>query len=74
MRRDLFSLKHKVAVVTGGYQGIGKVVAGYLADAGADIVIFDLKDASDRRRNQEGIWSVGGRLYLRRDRSGGCEE
>ena len=46
MKHDIFSLKNKVAVVTGGNQGIGKVVAGYLADAGADVVILDLNDAS----------------------------
>jgi NAD(P)-dependent dehydrogenase (short-subunit alcohol dehydrogenase family) len=46
MKRDIFSLKKKVAVVTGGRQGIGKVVAGYLADAGADIVILSLHDAA----------------------------
>lgn len=46
MKHDLFSLKNKVAIVTGGNQGIGKVVAGYLADAGADIVIWDLNDAT----------------------------
>ncbi|NLD88106.1 MAG: glucose 1-dehydrogenase [Clostridiales bacterium] len=39
----LFSLKGKTAVVTGGAQGIGKVVSSYLAGAGADIVIFDLQ-------------------------------
>ena len=47
MKNDLFSLQDKVAVITGGKQGIGKVVAGYLADAGADIVIFDLAEAND---------------------------
>lgn len=46
MKHDMFSLKGKVAVVTGGNQGIGKVVSGYLADAGADVVIFDLNDAT----------------------------
>ena len=46
MKHDFFSLKNKVAIVTGGNQGIGKVVAGYLADAGADVVIFDLIDAT----------------------------
>ena len=47
MKHDFFNLKNKVAIVTGGNQGIGKVVAGYLADAGADVVIIDLNDASE---------------------------
>lgn len=46
MKKDIFSLKGKTALVTGGRQGIGKVVAGYLADAGANIAICDIKDAS----------------------------
>ena len=46
MKHDIFSLKGKVALITGGNQGIGKVVSRYLADAGADIVIVDLNDAS----------------------------
>lgn len=46
MKNNIFSLTGKVAVVTGGNQGIGKVVAKYLADAGADIVIWDLNDAT----------------------------
>lgn len=44
---EMFSLKGKVAVVTGGYRGIGKSVAKGLAEAGADIVIFDLIDAEE---------------------------
>lgn len=64
MRRDLFSLKHKVAVVTGGYQGIGKVVAGYLADAGADIVIFDLKDASETAGGIRREYGVSAAAYI----------
>ena len=46
MKHDIFSLKGKTALITGGNQGIGKVVSRYLADAGADIVIIDLNDAS----------------------------
>ena len=40
-----FCLEGKTAVVTGGSQGIGKIVAGYLAHQGADIVIVDIQDA-----------------------------
>lgn len=46
MKQDIFSLDGKVTIVTGGKQGIGKVVAGYLADAGSDVVIVDVADAS----------------------------
>ncbi|SDB96511.1 NAD(P)-dependent dehydrogenase, short-chain alcohol dehydrogenase family [Raineyella antarctica] len=42
-----FSLEGKVTVVTGGRQGIGKVVAHALAEQGSDIVIVDLADATD---------------------------
>ena len=36
---ELFSLKGKVAIVTGGSMGIGKQMATGLAEAGADVVI-----------------------------------
>src|SRR5699024_4922680 len=39
---DLFNLKEKVAIVTGGANGIGKATALRLAQAGANIVIADL--------------------------------
>ena len=58
MKHDIFSLKNKVCIVTGGYQGIGEIVAGYIADAGADIAIFDMNDArevADRISNEYGV-------------------
>ncbi len=57
---EKFSLKGKVAFVTGGARGIGKAVATGFAQAGADIVIADL-DVEEAARtalelqNSEGI-------------------
>jgi len=39
MNLDMFSLKGKVAIVTGAGRGIGKAIALGLADAGADLVV-----------------------------------
>jgi len=39
---DTFSLAGKVAVVTGGGQGLGKVFSLAYAEAGADVVVAEL--------------------------------
>ena len=41
-------LEDKIAIVTGGGQGIGKAIAGKLAAEGATVVVTDLDEASAR--------------------------
>lgn len=43
MSADMFSLRGKIAVVTGAGQGLGEAMALALAAAGADIVLADLR-------------------------------
>jgi NAD(P)-dependent dehydrogenase (short-subunit alcohol dehydrogenase family) len=48
------ALEGKVAIVTGGAQGIGRAIAGGLAAEGARIVIADLKGADEAAREFDG--------------------
>lgn len=57
---EIFGLKGKVAVVTGGGQGIGQVVALGLAQAGAEIVIVCRHGADETVKKIE---EVGGKAY-----------
>ena len=52
---EMFSLKGKVALVTGGGRGIGKFIATGLAEAGADIVLTSrkLKNLEETARQLE---------------------
>ena len=51
--RDVAPLRGQVAIVTGAAQGIGRGIALVLAEAGASIVIGDLKDATGTVREIE---------------------
>lgn len=45
--QNMFSMKNKVALVTGGGRGIGQVICRELARAGANIAIFSRSGASE---------------------------
>lgn len=50
---DLFKLDGKAALVTGAGQGIGRVYALALAEAGADVAVADLNERTGRLAAQE---------------------
>ena len=59
---DLFALKDKVAVVTGGKGGIGKAIALMFAEAGADIVVCDyIADDGELDATAEEVKKLGRR-------------
>lgn len=60
MLLELFSLKGKVAIVTGSSTGLGQGMALGLAEAGADIVGIDYVESNETKKMVEGI----GRKYL----------
>ncbi|MBI3541611.1 MAG: SDR family NAD(P)-dependent oxidoreductase, partial [Deltaproteobacteria bacterium] len=56
-------LKGKVAIVTGGAQGIGKAISKRLADDGASVVIFDMKETGAETAKEIGPQA----LFLKTD-------
>ena len=50
------SLKDRVAIVTGGAQGIGRHIADKLHAEGATVVVADLQAAARRRRVRSAAW------------------
>src|SRR5947209_18398162 len=58
---DLFNLKDKVALVTGGSKGLGKAMARGLAQAGADIAISSRHENELRTALDEILQDTGRR-------------
>ncbi|MDE3066816.1 MAG: SDR family oxidoreductase [Verrucomicrobiota bacterium] len=63
-----FSLEDKIAVVTGGAQGLGRAISQRLAHEGCQVVIADLKDEAAQATAAEIVKTTGrGALALKTD-------
>lgn len=59
---ELVSLKGRVAVVTGGAQGLGRAMVNRLAEAGAAVVVLDLRAEQAAAAAQEVSAATGSRV------------
>lgn len=71
---DLFSLRGKVAIVTGGNGGIGKGIADGLASAGCDIVIAARNEAKTAEavkdiKDKFGVRAMGVKMDVSQEKS-----
>lgn len=65
---NLFDLKGKVAIITGGVMGIGKGIAMRLAEAGATILIADLVSQKEAEFTMKELKVFGGKvIYIQID-------
>jgi 3-oxoacyl-[acyl-carrier protein] reductase len=62
----MFRLNDKVAIITGGYRGIGRAIGVSLARAGAYIVAADVLDEAVGKETLAAIEQVGGKGELMR--------
>ena len=68
MIMDLFSLKGKTAIVTGGGQGLGRAFSQAYAEVGANVVIAELNDDTGPKAAQEIAQTTGVKtLYVKTD-------
>lgn len=61
---SLFELKDEVAIVTGAARGLGREIAIGMAEAGADVVIFDLLGEKARKDTAAEIEKLGRRAVV----------
>ncbi len=64
MLKDLFNLKGKTALVTGGAQGIGRAITLALAEYGADVVVNFRSNTALAEETAAGARALGSRVLL----------